>query len=91
VPSDARQKEHDMNKLWILAACVVATLAGCGGGGGEDHPATEAVPPTASQSASGFIDYMKRLVVSAADMLEPVDGSQVTPPADDTAEPTPVD
>ena len=80
-----------MKKSWILALCAAAALAGCGGGGG-DHmpPATESVPASASASSDGFIGYLKALVASAADMLEPVDVSAVTPPADDTGEPTPV-
>ncbi len=80
-----------MKKSWILALCAAAALAGCGGGGG-DHtpPATESVPASASASPDGFIGYLKALVASAADMLEPVDVSAVTPPADDTGEPTPV-
>jgi hypothetical protein len=49
------------------------------------------VPASASQSVDGFIGYLKELVASMADMLEPVDTSAVTPPTDDTAEPQKVD
>jgi ABC-type glycerol-3-phosphate transport system substrate-binding protein len=79
-----------MKKSWILALCAAAALAGCGGGGDHTPPATESVPASASASPDGFIGYLKALVASAADMLEPVDVSAVTPPADDTGEPTPV-
>ncbi len=70
----------------VLAAG--ATLAGCGGD--YTQPAvTEAVPASASESVAGFIAYLKELVVSSADMLEPVDVSSVTPPVDETSEPDP--
>ena len=80
-----------MKKSWILALCVAAALVGCGGGDDGPPPATESVPASASASVSGFIGYLQLLVVAAADMLEPVDVSAVTPPTDDTAEPTSVD
>ncbi len=80
-----------MTKSWIFALCAAASLAGCGGGDYHPPPATESVPASASESTAGFIGYMKALVASAADMLEPVDVSAVTPPADDTGEPTSVD
>jgi hypothetical protein len=72
--------------------CATAVLAACGGGG-DDHPPppTAEVPASASASVDGFIAYLKALVVSAADMLEPVDVSAVTPPTSDTTEPVPVD
>ena len=76
-----------MNKSWmILALCAGAALAGCGGG--DDPPSvTEAVPASASQSSAGFMGYVKALVASSADTLEPVDVSGVTPPADEAGEP----
>lgn len=84
-----------MKHLWaILVLGSAALLGGCGGGGGGDDapaPVTEQVPADASASIGGFMNYLKALVVSVADTLEPVDVSAVTPPADDTAEPTPVD
>jgi hypothetical protein len=80
-----------MNKSWmILALCAGAALAGCGGG--DDPPAvTEAVPASASESSAGFMGYVKALVASSADTLEPVDVNGVTPPADDAAEPVAVE
>lgn len=81
-----------MNKSWILALASAAALAGCGGGGDDQPPpATGSVPPSASASSTGFVGYLRALVVSAADMLEPVDVSGVTPPMDDVGEPTAVD
>ncbi len=66
-----------------------ATLAGCGGDDFRQPPATESVPASASASVSGLIAYLKELVASSADLLEPVDVSGVTPPVDDTSEPDP--
>ena len=81
-----------MKKSLLVLFCAAAILSACGGGGDDDTPAATAqVPPSASASPTGFISYLKLLVASAADMLEPVDVSAVTPPADDTAEPTAVD
>lgn len=80
-----------MKKSWVLVLIAAAALAGCGGGDDYVPPATESVPASASASVGGFIAYLQQLVVASADMLEPVDVSAVTPPTDDTAEPTPVD
>ena len=80
-------------KKTLLAALVAATvLAACGGG--DDNPpppATAQVPASASQSVDGFIGYLRELVASMADLLEPVDTSAVVPPADDVGEPVKVD
>ena len=78
----------------ILIAMLVSALVACGGGGNDDAGApapTQEVPSSASTSVSGLIDYLKALVASAADTLEPVDVSAVTPPSDDTLEPAVVD
>ncbi len=68
-------------------------MAACGGGGGGgDRPtATSEVPASASQSIDGFISYLQELVASAADMLEPVDTTNVVGPTDETSEPKVVD
>ncbi len=80
-----------INKRIVLASSLAAGLVLGACGGGDDSPAppaaTDAVPDTASASVGGFIDYLKALVVSSADLLEPVDVSAVTPPVDDTSEP----
>ena len=78
------------------ALCAAAMLSACGGGGGDDSPpptppATVEVPGSASASVDGLIAYLKELVASAADMLEPVDVGAVTPPGSETTEPTTVD
>jgi hypothetical protein len=83
-----------MKRSLMLALCTAAALSGCGGGSDTPPPApavTSEVPAAASQSVDGFIGYLKALVASAADALEPVDVSAVTPPSDDTAEPSVVD
>jgi hypothetical protein len=74
----------------VAAIAAGALMTACGGNDHNDPPATSEVPSSASASVDGFIEYLKRLVVSSADTLEPVDTSMVTPPVDDTKEPTPV-
>jgi hypothetical protein len=77
---------------WILAVCAAAALAACGGGDDDDHrPVTEAVPASASENVDNFVGYLRQLVASSADTLEPVDVSGVTPPTDDMAPPAVVD
>jgi len=79
-------------KKTLLASLVAATvLAACGGSDDAPPPATSQVPASASQSVDGFIGYLRLLVASMADPLEPVDTSAVVPPTDDAAEPQTVD
>lgn len=80
-----------MKKLAALVLCAAAALAGCGGGDDSPPPPTAQVPASASASIGGFIAYLQALVASAADMLEPVDVSAVTPPTDETSEPQAID
>jgi hypothetical protein len=74
-----------------LASALATGLALGACGGGDDNvaapAATDAVPDSASQSIAGFVSYLKELVMSSADLLEPVDVSTVTPPVDETSEP----
>jgi hypothetical protein len=49
------------------------------------------VPASAVQSIDGFIAYLQELVASAAEMLEPVDTTNVVGPSDETSEPKVVD
>ncbi|MEO6364087.1 MAG: hypothetical protein ABIO71_12715, partial [Caldimonas sp.] len=67
-------------------------LVGCGGDDFNNNnntpDVTSEVPASASASVGGFIEYLMKLVVASADMLEPVDISTVTAPKDDTGEPT---
>ena len=81
-----------MKHSLILALCAAALLAACGGGDDDETPAATAqVPASASASSAGLIDYLKLLVASSADTLEPVDVSAVTPPTDDAGGPALVD
>jgi len=76
----------------LAALATAALLAACGGSDFQSSPpATSEVPASASQSIDGFVAYLKDLVASAADMLEPVDTSAVTGPVDDTSEPQKID
>jgi hypothetical protein len=72
-----------------VAAIAAVTLSACGGDNFSRPAVTEQVPASASESSAGFIAYLRELVVSSADLLEPVDVSAVTPPQDDTSEPDP--
>lgn len=78
-----------MNKSNLAALGAAVLLAACGGDSNSNSapPATSQVPASASQSINGFIAYLKLLVASAADMLEPVDTSMVSGPKDETSEP----
>lgn len=85
-----------MNRTKALVLCAALSLpvllTACGGGGDDSPPPpTEQVPTSVNTSVGSFIDYLKALIASAADTLEPVDTSGVTPATDDTAEPTQVD
>lgn len=81
--------------IWGSAGLLATTglLSACSDNSSSDAPpATSSVPSGASTSAAGFTDYLQRLVVASADMLEPVDTSAVTaPPDDDKGEPRQVD
>jgi ABC-type glycerol-3-phosphate transport system substrate-binding protein len=76
------------NSRWAaVSLAAAAALAACGGDPSPPPPATSQVPASASESTTGFIEYLKLLVASSADTLEPVDTSMVTAPIDDTGEP----
>ncbi len=82
-----------MRKLALAAVCAAGLgLAACGGddfnNSDNTPPVTSEVPASASASVTGFIEYLMKLVVSSADMLEPVDVAAVTAPTDETSEPT---
>ncbi len=78
-------------KATLAVLAVAGVVAACGGNDFQNPPATSAVPPSASASVNGFITYLKELVASMADTLEPADTSMVTGPTDDTIEPQKVD
>ena len=89
-------KMHISRVLTIIVVCAwVAACHDSHRGNSMTTPPppsdpTAAVPDSASSSIDGFITYLKSLVTAAADMLEPVDVSKVTPKTDETSEPTPV-
>jgi hypothetical protein len=78
--------------LCTLSILAAAALTACGGSddAASAPAATAEVPASASASPMGFISYLMALVSSQADTLEPVDVSAVTPPTDETSEPTPI-
>lgn len=77
-----------MKKTSLAAVMAAVLVTACGGGDDTPPPAATAqVPASASQSIDGFVSYLKELVASAADMLEPVDTAGVAGPSDETSEP----
>ncbi len=77
-----------------LALAVVALVASCGGnddgGGSSAPPATSNTPPaSASASVDGFIAYLKGLVATMQDTVEPLNVDGFTAPTSDTTEPDP--
>jgi len=83
-----------MNKTLVSMLCAAALLSACGGGGDDNTsttpPVTEQVPQSVNTSVTSFMGYLVALLASAADALEPVDVSAVTPATDDAVEPDPV-
>ena len=80
-----------MKRTWVAAAAAALVLTACGGGDDDAPAATESVPADVSVSTTSLISYLKALLASSADGLEPVDVSMVTPATDDTADATPID
>ena len=80
-------KKDKCHSRWAVVTLAAAALLAACGGDPSTPPATSEVPASASQSSTGFIEYLKLLIASAADTLEPVDTSMVTAPTDDTSEP----
>ena len=76
---------------WILALCSAAALTACGGSNDDTPPPTQQVPAGTSTSVSEVVSYLKALIASDADALEPVDLSNVTLAVDDQAPPESVD
>jgi hypothetical protein len=86
-------------KPWLLVASAVLVLAACGGGGGGDDtgapPAQsdplDGVPTEATQSVSGWIGYIGRLIkTTEPDDREPAAPTGPAPaslPVDDEGEP----
>ncbi len=79
------------HSLWISLAAA-CWLTACGGGGDDTSahtpaPPTAQVPASASSSVAGLLDYLKALVTSEADTLEPVSLVGFSPTTSDTEEP----
>ena len=73
-----------------VGLAVATTLASCGGSDDADNtppapPAASNTPPaSASASSSGFIAYLKTLVVTMPATSEPLDVASFVAPTDDT-------
>jgi hypothetical protein len=86
-------------KSWLVLAGAVLALAACGGGGGGDNgnPDTgqadplDGVPTEATQSVSGWISYLARLIkTTEPDDREPASPTGPAPasiPVDDEGDP----
>lgn len=86
-------------KSWLVLAGAVLAFAACGGGGdgggsdpgpGQADP-LDGIPTDATQSVSGWIGYLVRLVKTTdaddRDSLTPPDQGPAALPADDEGEP----
>ena len=69
------------------ALAVAFALSACGGGNDDQPAVTTAVPSNINDSVGNFMGYVRALVASSADNLEPVDVSGVVAKTDDFAEP----
>ena len=67
------------------------SLAACGGGDDRRRRRPRKCRRARAQSIGRLHRLPEGLVALAADMLEPVDTSNVTPPTDETSEPQTVD
>jgi hypothetical protein len=85
-------------KPWLLLAGAVLVLAACGGGGGGDDTGApvqsdplDGVPVEATQSVSGWISYLTKVVMASdADGRDPAalpSGAPSSLPVDDESEP----
>lgn len=80
----------------LAGLVTVMALASCGGGNDNGGPppapppaASNQPPPSASSSVAGFIAYLKTLVVTKQDTVEPLDLTGFVAPVSDTTEPDP--
>ena len=80
-----------MTKKTLIAAALTSLVLVACGGSDDPPPVTSQVPASASESIDGFVAYLKALVASDAESLEPVDLSETTPPSDDMSPPTTLD
>jgi len=81
-------KEIPMKTQTLVSIGVAAVLlAACGGGGADPlTPVTDSVPPEASASASGMVNWLGQLGATAPDDREPLDVAAFTPPQPDDTE-----
>lgn len=81
-------------KRTVLAVSLLAGLSACGGGGGDGGNNGQAnvdgssVPASAVANTAAFVAYLNSLPQN--DTGEPLNASSVTPPTNDTDEPTDV-
>lgn len=78
----------------LAGLVTVVSLASCGGSSNNDTPpappaASNQPPASASSSVAGFIAYLKTLVVTMQDTVEPLDLTGFIAPVSDTTEPDP--
>lgn len=80
----------------LAGLATVIALASCGGGRDDGGPPPTVPPPvsnmppaSASADVTGFIAYLKILVVTMQDTVEPLDLTSFTAPVSDTTEPDP--
>ncbi|WP_236589779.1 hypothetical protein [Ramlibacter aurantiacus] len=84
----------NIKNAWTLAAaCTLLVACGGGGGGGDgiDTGAggtTQTVPQSALGSVGALVTYLKELIGTASDTVEPLSLGNITLPVADTAEPT---
>jgi predicted small lipoprotein YifL len=69
-------------KLLSAALLTAAALAGCGGGGGSD------VPATPSNSVNALVVYLQELIAGTSDSTDPIDINELELATDNTAEPS---
>ncbi len=79
----------------LAGVAMVVALASCGGGHDDGNPTptpppvSNTPPDSASASVQGFIDYLKILVATMQDTVEPLDVNAFTAPTSETADPDP--
>ncbi|MGI9025259.1 MAG: hypothetical protein ACR2GP_06710 [Burkholderiaceae bacterium] len=80
----------------FAGAAMLVALASCGGGHDDGNnpppapqPASNTPPASASASVQEFIDYLKILVATMQDTVEPLDVNAFVAPVSDTADPDP--
>ena len=73
-----------------VALTVLASCGGSSGGSGDNStpaPVSNTPPDTASASVTGFIAYLKTLVATRQNTVEPLDVTTFVAPKSDNTEP----